>query len=68
MKLLDCVHCGFSPVVEEGITPDEYRVECTNPDGCRAWIKIYSRFKKYAIEAWNKANAKSEESEKFDTK
>jgi hypothetical protein len=56
MKVLNCKYCGCPAVIDVGLSMDEYRVECTSPNHCRAWIVIYSRFKKYAVEAWNKAN------------
>lgn len=59
-KLLKCKYCGGEPCVDEGVSADEVRVECVNSLDCKAWIIIYSRFKRYAVEAWNLANAKDE--------
>ena len=58
MKINPCKYCGFHAEIDEGLSPDEWRVECSNVNGCKAWIRIYSRFKKYAIEAWNEVNPK----------
>ena len=56
MKLKPCKHCGYSPELGEGMSASEFRIECSNSLGCRAWIRIYSIFKRYAVEAWNNAN------------
>lgn len=58
MKLKPCKYCGSRAELDEGLQSCEYRVECSNVNGCKAWIIIYSIFKRYAVEAWNEANKK----------
>ncbi len=60
-KLKKCIHCGWEAHVDSGLDTTEWRIECSNVNGCRAWIRIYSIFKKYAVSAWNKANTGEEE-------
>ena len=56
MKLNKCKHCGSDAFIGEGVQSCEYRVECSNSNHCKAWIRIYSIFKRYAVEAWNEVN------------
>lgn len=59
-KLNKCIHCEWAPFGEWTDTNNGYRVECSNTNGCKAWVRIYSHIKKYAEETWNKANPKGE--------
>jgi hypothetical protein len=53
-----CKYCGWDAVIDEGYEAGEIRIECSNVNGCKAWIRIYSIMQRFAVEAWNKANEK----------
>lgn len=52
---INCKYCGSKSIVNASITPDEFLAECLGEE-CPAGLRVYSRFRRYAIQAWNDAN------------
>ena len=40
----------------------DFKVECSNPTGCKGWIRIYANTRNRAVECWNKAMRRDKES------
>ena len=55
--MVKCRYCGWEPFGEWDI---DYRVECSNPTGCKGWVRIYAVTRNRAIDCWNKAMKKDE--------
>lgn len=55
IKLNNCKFCGSEPFAE-WTEDNDYKIECSQPNLCKSWPRIYMQIKKYAEESWNLMN------------